>query len=55
MKRVFSQKFEESGIQLIFRGAPAKDYDENEWWKYEKGLLMVNNEYIKWWYYWWTE
>ena len=55
VKRVFSQKFEESGIQLIFRGAPAKDYDENEWWKYEKGLLMVNNEYIKWWYYWWTE
>jgi uncharacterized SAM-binding protein YcdF (DUF218 family) len=55
VKRVFSQKFEGSGIQLIFRGAPAKDYDENEWWKYEKGLLMVNNEYIKWWYYWWTE
>lgn len=55
VKRVFNQKFEGSGIQLIFRGAPAIDYDENEWWKYEKGLLMVNNEYIKWWYYWWTE
>jgi uncharacterized SAM-binding protein YcdF (DUF218 family) len=55
VKRVFTQKFEGSEIQLIFRGAPAIDYDENEWWKYEKGLLMVNNEYIKWWYYWWTE
>lgn len=55
VKRVFNQKFEGSGIQLIFRGAPALEYDEDEWWKYEKGLLMVNNEYIKWWYYWWTE
>lgn len=55
VKRVFNQKFEGSGIKIIYRGAPAKDYNESEWWKYEKGLLMVNNEYIKWWYYWWTE
>lgn len=55
VKRVFNQKFDGSDIRIIYRGAPAKDYDENEWWKYEKGLLMVNNEYIKWWYYWWTE
>lgn len=55
VRRVFSQAFENSSTKLIFRGASSTEYDEQEWWKYEKGLLMVNNEYVKLLYYWWTE
>jgi len=55
VRNVFEKKFSDSGIQLIFIGAPSSEYDESEWWKYEKGLIMVNNEYVKLFYYWWTE
>lgn len=55
VRRVFTKAFENSSVKLIFRGAPSTEYNEQEWWKYEKGLLMVNNEYVKLFYYWWTE
>lgn len=55
VRRTFNKVFENSSVKLIFRGAPSTEYNEAEWWKYEKGLLMVNNEYVKLLYYWWTE
>ncbi len=55
VRRVFTQAFENSSTKLIFRGASSTEYNEQEWWKYERGLLMVNNEYVKLLYYWWTE
>lgn len=55
VRRTFNKEFEGSNIKIIFHGAPSTEYDESEWWKYEKGLLMVNNEYVKLLYYWWTE
>jgi len=53
IKNVFDDKFEEAGIQVIYSGAPSSRYKESEWWRYESGLIMVNNEYIKLGYYWW--
>ena len=47
----FRDKFEDAGIELILRGAPAIAYNENCWWANEAGLLMVNNEYVKLFYY----
>jgi uncharacterized SAM-binding protein YcdF (DUF218 family) len=49
---VFLDKFEEAGIKVILRGAKHSQYNEEKWWKYEQGLIMVNNEYIKLFYYW---
>ena len=48
----FRDKFENAGIDLILRGAPAINYSEDFWWANESGLLMVNNEYVKLFYYW---
>lgn len=51
ISNVFIDKFAEEGIQVILQGAKNSHYDEQKWWKYEQGLIMVNNEYIKLLYY----
>ncbi|MBX7050467.1 MAG: YdcF family protein [Flavobacteriales bacterium] len=48
---VFEDKFEDAGIQIIFHGAAAVDYDQNNWWTNEEGLIMANNEFVKLLYY----
>jgi uncharacterized SAM-binding protein YcdF (DUF218 family) len=53
IRDVFVKKFRKAGIEVIIVGAASSRYDENEWWKKEEGLIMVNNEYIKHLYYWW--
>jgi uncharacterized SAM-binding protein YcdF (DUF218 family) len=47
----FRSLFEDAGVELILRGAPSSGYDEQMWWAEEAGLLMVNNEYVKLFYY----
>lgn len=53
IRDVFENKFKEAGIETVIIGAPSSRYKEDEWWKEEAGLIMVNNEYIKHLYYWW--
>lgn len=52
--QVFRQKFKEKGIDVMVHGVGHSDYDEAHWWKTEKGLLMVFEEYVKMVYYWIT-
>ena len=47
----FRDLFEDANIELILRGAPSSAYKEDLWWAEEAGLLMVNNEYVKLFYY----
>ena len=49
---VFRKKLKESGTELIVRGAPSSRFNELEWWRSENGLIAVNNEWIKTFYYW---
>jgi uncharacterized SAM-binding protein YcdF (DUF218 family) len=51
VKRVFDKTFDGSMTKVYTAGAPALNYREDEWWKSEEGLIMVNNEYIKSLYY----
>lgn len=51
VRKVFRKAFKDSGINLHIAGAPSLTYNENEWWKSEEGLIMVNNEYMKSLYY----
>lgn len=53
IRNVFEEKFRNAGIEVIIVGAASSRYNENEWWKKEEGLIMVNNEYLKHLYYWW--
>lgn len=48
---VFEDKFKEAGIVVNFHGAASQQFDEELWWKSEGGLIMVNNEYVKLFYY----
>lgn len=45
--KVFRKRFAGSGIQVLVASAPSSDYDPDQWWNSEQGLLMVNNEYVK--------
>lgn len=51
--KYFNRIFKGSGVELIVRGAKPLKYDISTWWHSEEGLLMVNNEYVKSFYYWW--
>lgn len=44
---VFRKRFAGSGIHVLVASAPSSDYDPDQWWNSEQGLLMVNNEYVK--------
>lgn len=50
---VFRKKLKEQGVDLIIRAAPSSRFNELEWWKTEDGLIAINNEWLKTFYYWW--
>ncbi len=50
---VFRKKLKEQGVDLIIRGAASSRFNELEWWKTEDGLIAINNEWLKTFYYWW--
>lgn len=45
--KVFRAVSAGSGITYTVLGAAPDEYDTGRWWESEKGLLFVNNEYIK--------
>lgn len=53
VNKVFRKKFRQEGITLLVRGAPSSRFKEELWWESEDGLIAVNNEWLKTFYYWW--
>lgn len=53
VNKVFRRKMEDAGIALLVHGAPSSRFDEMQWWKEEDGLITINNEWLKTFYYWW--
>ncbi len=51
ISNTFKAEFDKNGIEVLLSGAPNSSYREDFWWKYEQGLIMVNNEYVKLLYY----
>lgn len=49
--QVFKKKFANAGIEIIVHAAPSSNYDAQNWWTDENGLIALNNEYIKQLYY----
>lgn len=47
----FRGRMEEQGVEMVLRGASSSNFDEQEWWKSEEGLIFLNNEYVKYFYY----
>jgi len=44
---IFERKFEGSGIEVFVFSAPPTNYDPDEWWKSENGMLFFFNEIVK--------
>jgi len=40
-------------IEIRMAEAPEEGFSKSNWWQQEKGLITVNNEFLKWAYYWW--
>jgi uncharacterized SAM-binding protein YcdF (DUF218 family) len=53
VQEVFKPKLKKQNIEVIVRGAPNSQFDELKWWQDENGLIAVNNEWLKRFYYWW--
>jgi len=53
VQEVFKRKLKKKGIEVVIRGAYNSRFDELQWWHYEDGLIAVNNEWLKRFYYWW--
>ena len=53
LKKYFNRVFANSEIEIIVQGANPLNYKIDAWWQSEEGLIMVNNEYLKSFYYWW--
>ncbi|MBL4624195.1 MAG: YdcF family protein [Flavobacteriales bacterium] len=52
IRGVFEPLFEDLITELIIHGTGSTLYNEDVWWEKEQGLIMVNNEYVKLFYYW---
>lgn len=50
---VFARHPQARGITVLLHGAPAVLFREEAWWRYEDGLVMLANEYLKLVYYAW--
>lgn len=50
-KKLIRPILKKEGIELIMIGSGSSQYDEDNWWESENGLIMVNNEYAKVFYY----
>lgn len=48
-------KLERAGVTLLMHGAPSSRFDEMWWWRTEDGLITINNEWIKQFYYWYKK
>jgi uncharacterized SAM-binding protein YcdF (DUF218 family) len=53
VQSVFKNKLKKQGVEVIVHGAPSSRFNELKWWQDEDGLIAVNNEWIKRFYYWW--
>lgn len=48
---VFEEKFAEDGVEVLFHGANADEFNKSNWWQCEEGLIFAQNEMVKLAYY----
>ena len=41
-------------VEIRMAGAPEEGFSKRYWWQSKNGLITVNNEFLKWAYYWWN-
>jgi uncharacterized SAM-binding protein YcdF (DUF218 family) len=48
---LFRKQFQGSGVQVLVRAVPVREYTVTDWWRHEQGILALQNEVLKFAYY----
>ena len=40
------------GVQILVEAVPGREYQQEDWWRHEQGLVAFQNEVLKFGYYW---
>jgi uncharacterized SAM-binding protein YcdF (DUF218 family) len=48
---IFERELKGLPVTLEMVAVPYANFDQTNWWKNENGLIVLNNEYIKWFFY----
>lgn len=51
---IFHKQLADTNIMMSFYATPTNAHTPENWWKQERGLVSVTNEYIKTVFYWWN-
>ena len=51
IRNLFEDELNDLNVSLYIIGATNSRYSEDKWWEEERGMIMVNNEYMKALYY----
>lgn len=48
---LFRKKFKGTGVQVLVRAVPVREYTTEDWWRHEQGIVAFQNEVLKFGYY----
>lgn len=48
---LFCKQFKGTGVQVIVRSVPVREYTVADWWKHDQGVVAFQNEILKYAYY----
>ena len=51
IRNLFEDELNDLNVSFYIIGATNSRYSEDKWWEEERGMIMVNNEYMKALYY----
>jgi uncharacterized SAM-binding protein YcdF (DUF218 family) len=48
---LFWKQFKSSGVKVLVRAVPVREYKTEDWWRHEQGIVAFQNELLKYVYY----
>lgn len=49
---LFRKQLRHTGVQILVEAVPGREYQQEDWWRHEQGLVAFQNEVLKFGYYW---
>jgi uncharacterized SAM-binding protein YcdF (DUF218 family) len=48
---LFRKQFKDTGVHVLVRALPVREYKTEDWWQHEQGIVAFQNEVLKYAYY----
>ena len=48
---LFRKQLRHTGVQVLVEAVPVREYQQQDWWRHEQGLVAFQNEVLKSLYY----